>query len=142
MKKVLFIVMLALIFPGIVLADNISLVCPGEVDPNSDYSCTLAGYTDGGVFSLSAKVIVSGNVQMVGFITNRDSWQGDGANGDVQLYREDNMVGSFPIGTIKLKSTDTSDNVMTIENITFFNADGSDISINPISRIVKVKKPR
>jgi len=140
MRKIIFM-FLVLLFPGIVFADNVSLNCPREVAINTEYSCTLSGYTDSGVFSLSSKVIVGGNVQFIGFVTNKDLWLGDGANGDVLLYREDNVTGSFVIGTIKLKSTNTSDNVVTIEDVTFFNSDVVDgINVNPISRIIKVKE--
>ena len=140
MRKIIFM-FLVLLFPGIVFADNVSLNCPSEVAINTEYSCTLSGYTDSGVFSLSSKVIVGGNVQFIGFVTNKDLWQGDGANGDVLLYREDNVTGSFLIGTIKLKSTNTSDNVVTIEEVTFFNSDVIDgTDVNPISRIIRVKE--
>ena len=139
MKRIIFTIFTIMFFPGIVYADNISLNCPSEVTKGTEYTCTLHGYTDNGVFSLSSRVIVSGNVELIGFVTNRDLWQGDGTNGDIQLYREDDALGSFLIGTIKAKSNSDSDNIVTVENITFFSSSGDKSSINPISRIIKVK---
>lgn len=138
MKKRIIYMILLLAFPLVVYADSVSLECPDEVEPNSEFDCEIIGNSDNKITDVDLLVTTSGNITFLSFRA-ASKWQGDGANGKITLYSDSNFTGEFKIGTLKLKALEDETNTVTIEQGSFFE-NRKQITLNPVSEIVRVKK--
>lgn len=111
MKNKLFCLVIALILfiPISVKAENrLILDCPKKVNSNSNVTCTLSGYSDSNVSSLSTKLNLSNNLEFVSFTTN-SIWQGGMNNGKIDVYTDNNKINQFTIGTVNIKVNESAD---------------------------------
>ena len=138
MKKRIIYMFLLLVFPLVVYADSVSLECPDEVKPNSEFDCEIIGNSDSKITDVDLLVTTSGNITFLSFKA-ASKWQGDGADGKITLYSESNFTGEFKIGTLKLRASEDETNTVTIEQGSFFE-NRKQITLNPVSEIVRVKK--
>ena len=121
-------------------SSEIMLECPNSGVLGSELVCSLKGYSDTYVSSLSAKLKVDGNIEFVGFNTN-SIWMGDGNNGDIELYTDVNKTGEFSIGTItvRLSINDNGRNgIVLIEDISYYDDKFKEIVVSDISSNIKI----
>ena len=103
--KIKLLCLILLIIPiNIVFAsgESINIICPSKTNAGSTITCQVTGHSDGKVSSLSARLTTSNQIESATFITD-GIWQGNGNNGNIQLYTDVNKTGNFNIGTINIK---------------------------------------
>lgn len=142
-KKMLVVYLLMLLIPiNRVYADGISISCPNEVEKNSEFSCQLMGNTSSEITSFEASLTLEGEIKLISFISDREVWasgrESDGLD-KISAYGGNNTQGSFNIGTLKFKNNGSS-NIITIDNIIFYDTNYKPIVINTISSKVNVKE--
>lgn len=135
MKKKLLILLILLFVPIFVKADSIKLNCPSQVNANSEFSCEVTGNTSDGVTDLSFKFNLSDSLTFVTFVRG-SSWNGEGDLHMVALYGSSALKGTFKIGTLKLRSSNTNGNI-SLNDIFFYN-DEKSINVDPTSAGIKV----
>lgn len=102
----LFLIMLIPFQVKALAGGSISLDCPNKVNSGQTFTCKVLGsISSGEVSSLSAKVSLSSNLELVSF-TNDGDFQGNGDDGKIELYTDNNRSGNFGIGTIKIRVKD------------------------------------
>ncbi len=138
MKKISIILLLMFVLPIRVFADSIILNCPDTIDKNADFICELSGKTDANVSSLSATVVLSEGLSFTSFIP-KNVWQGDGANGDIELYTDVIQKGTFSIGNIKIKSTATASATVSINDVSFFDDNDKERKVANVSKNISIK---
>lgn len=111
MKKVLYslgIIGLLTPFSIKALTGDVTVSCAKDkLLKGETTTCTVKGNITEGVSAVSAKVDLGENLTFVSF-TPDSSWQGDGEEGNIELYTDNNKSGNFNIGTITVKAGDTS----------------------------------
>lgn len=123
------------------LTGSINISCDKEIYKIGDTAtCNVTGTSDVDVYSISAKInnITSSNTT-IGFETD-SSWQGNGEEGNVQLYTDSGKKGTFNIGklTIKLNDTTTDESTIkvSIDDIKYGDTNGSEYDIEPIQKSI------
>lgn len=120
---------------------NIVLDCPNKISTGKTITCTISGNaTDISISSLEGKIITSGNIEIQKFTTD-DIWEGNGDNGSVDLYTEENKTSNFAIGTVTLKikdETNSEGGVITLNNFTFYDSSFQPITINNVSKNITI----
>ena len=142
-KKMLVVYLLMLLIPiNRVYADGISISCPNEVEKNSEFSCQLMGNTSIEITSFEASLTLEGEIKLISFISDREVWasgrENDGLD-KISAYGGNNTQGNFNIGTLKFKNNGSS-NIITIDNVIFYDTNYKPIVINTISSKVNVKE--
>ena len=142
-KKMLVVYLLMLLIPiNKVYADGISISCPNEIEKNSEFSCQLMGNTSIEITSFEASLTLEGEIKLISFISDREVWasgrENDGLD-KISAYGGNNTQGNFNIGTLKFKNNGSS-NIITIDNVIFYDTNYKPIVINTISSKVNVKE--
>lgn len=111
MKKVLYslgIIGLLTPFSIKALTGDVTVSCAkNKLSKGETTTCTVKGNITEGVSAVSAKVDLGENLTFISF-TPDSSWQGDGEEGNIELYTDNNKSGIFNIGTITVKAGNTS----------------------------------
>lgn len=111
MKKVLYSLgIIGLMTPLSIkaLTGDVTVNCAkGKLLKGETTTCIVKGNITEGVSAVSAKVDLGENLTFVSF-TPDSSWQGDGEEGNIELYTDNNKSGNFNIGTITVKAGNTS----------------------------------
>lgn len=106
-NKILYAVLLVyLLLPTIIYVDRIKLVCPDSVAPQAEFTCKIIGETETMVSGISAHVSISDALKLNAVLI-ADKWQGAGEKGDISIFIDPEVKGSFDIGTLKLKNIST-----------------------------------
>lgn len=142
-KKMLVVYLLMLLIPiNKVYADGISISCPNEVDKNSEFSCQLMGNASSEITSFEAGLTLEGEIKLINFTADRDVWvsgrENDGLD-KISAFGGNNTQGNFNIGTLKFKNNGSS-NIITIDNVIFYDTNYKPIVINTVSSKVNVKE--
>lgn len=142
-KKMLVVYLLMLLIPiNRVYADGISISCPNEVEKNSEFSCQLMGNSSTAITSFEASLTLEGEIKLISFRADIEVWAGGKENDEldkISAYGGNNTQGNFNIGTLKFKNNGSS-NIITIDNIIFYDTNYKPIVINTISSKVNVKE--
>lgn len=128
------------IFPIIVRADYVSLSCNSDVVKRDNLSCVLKGNSEKLVIAVSAKIKVGNNILFSSFDSS-SLWRGDGDEGNIDLYTSNDISGNFDIGTINFdvnKVDEGFNSSITIDSIFFYDEDGNEITINPITKDIRI----
>lgn len=111
------------------LTGSISIKCDKEdYSMNETATCKVTGTSDEEVRSVSAKV----NSEYLNVSFTADSiWQGNGDNGNIQLYSDSAKKGTFNIGTLKVtvKDSDSTEVSGVLGILTLSDVKYSDVSI-------------
>ena len=111
MKKVLYTLgLIGLLSPLSIkaLTGDVTVTCEkNKLSKGETTTCAIKGNTTEGVSAVSAKVNLGENLTFVSF-TPDSSWQGDGEEGNIALYTDNNKNGNFNIGTITVKAGNTT----------------------------------
>ena len=114
------------------LTGSVSITCDKEsYGMNDTATCSVKGTSNEEVYSISASIVDTFNAT-IEFITD-SAWQGNGDEGNIQLYTDTGKKGTFNIGTlkVKLKDTSTSDTSLGLEikDVKFGDTDGTEEDI-------------
>lgn len=135
-KKLCYLILLSLmiIIPinAKALTGSVSITCDKEsYGMNDTATCSVKGTSNEEVYSISASIVDTSNAT-IEFITD-SAWQGNGDEGNIQLYTDTGKKGTFNIGTlkVKLKDTSTSDTSLGLEikDVKFGDTDGTEENI-------------
>ena len=109
-KKVLLIVtVLGAMIPFHVNALNgsVNLECDKvTLDPGESTTCHVTGNITEEVSTVSAQIKVGEHLTLVSVSTD-SIWEGDGEEGNVQLYTDVNKIGTFKIASFVVQADDT-----------------------------------
>lgn len=145
-KKLYYLVLLALIIivpiNAKALTGSVSISCDKEAYQMSDTAtCKVTGTSDVDIYSVSAKLNndFTSSVATVEFIAD-SSWQGNGEEGNIQLYTDVGKKGTFNIGTLSIKIKDTSSDIasldVAIDDVKFGDTDGKEVDIKSNQKTV------
>lgn len=142
MKHKLFLLILLLIIPlnNTYASTDIYIKCPNGVGVGSTIDCELLATSDIELSAISTKLKFSNNLEFVSFKTD-PSWQGDGNNGEIDLYTYPNQIGEIKLGIVTVKIKENSTNrtgTLYFDNVYFYKADFSKVSGNSISKNIKI----
>ena len=135
-KKLCYLILLSLmvIIPinAKALTGSVSITCDKEsYGMNDTATCSVKGTSNEEVYSISALVSNSSYANIE--FTADSSWQGNGDEGNIQLYTDTGKKGTFNIGTlkVKLKDASTSDTSLEVEirDIKFGDTNGAEEDI-------------
>ena len=122
---------------------GIVLKCDSETIKQGDkLNCTLEGNSyDYEVSAISATIKKSDDYDIVK-VTPDSSWEGDGENGDIDLYTDINKTKNFKIAkfTIVLKDTSKTDIEINIVDNSFFDQEFVENKIDNVTKKIKVEK--
>lgn len=142
-KKMLVVYLLMLLIPiNRVYADGISISCPNEIEKNSEFSCQLMGNSSTEITSFEASLTLEGEIKLISYRADIEVWAGGRENDGldkISAYGGNNTQGNFNIGTLKFKNNGSS-NIITIDNVIFYDTNYKPIVINTISSKVNVKE--
>ena len=135
-KKLCYLILLSLmlIIPinAKALTGSVSITCDKEsYGMNDTATCSVKGTSNEEVYSISASIVDTSNAT-IEFITD-SAWQGNGDEGNIQLYTDTGKNGTFNIGTlkVKLKDASTSDTSLGLEikDVKFGDTNGAEEDI-------------
>ena len=142
-KKMLVVYLLMLLIPiNKVYADGIIISCPNEIEKNSEFSCQLMGNSSTEITSFEASLTLEGEIKLISYRADIEVWAGGRENDGldkISAYGGNNTQGNFNIGTLKFKNNGSS-NIITIDNVIFYDTNYKPIVINTISSKVNVKE--
>lgn len=128
------------------LTSNVKLTCDNyQLKSEQSTTCEIIGNTqEGGVTSLSANILLTGNLELVD-VKTESTWQGNGNNGNIQLYsNKGTKAGDFKIATFVVKvktNTINSDETLEIKDVKFYDGEENDYkeySIPAVSKNIRV----
>ena len=109
MKKVFKLFVMAILFlPFYVSAINqeVNLVCNDAVlEPGGTTTCYLsANVSDGYISAFGGNITLGDNLSFVSFTRGSSFTEGDGDEGDIQIYTLDSLTGNIDIGSFVVKA--------------------------------------
>lgn len=121
------------------LTGSVSISCDKEsYNVEDTVTCDVKGSSDEEVYSISANV--SSNNTTIDFKTD-SSWQGNGEEGNIQLYTDEGKKGTFNIGKLTIKLKDKTNDELTanvlIKDIKFGDTDGVEVDISESKKDIK-----
>ena len=130
MKKIYFL-LLVLLIPIHINADSINIDCPDKIEKNSEFTCKLTGESKSLISGVSAQVNISSDLELLAVVIDK-RWLGDGKDGNIKVFTDDYATGNFDIGTLKLKSNGTNNNIL-INSIAFYDDNVDSIRVDNMS---------
>lgn len=140
MKKRIVILILMVLIPISAKADNVAIECNTEVVKSNTITCNIIGNSNNIVTGLSAKIRPGSNTSFSSFRT-ASGWEGNGDNGEVDLYTANDIKGRFEIGTFTLGVTTINEGgvgSVTVDSIFFYDVDGKETTINPVTKTFRI----
>ena len=143
MSKFTFVkllIFILLLLPMEVLADNIYMTCNQDVITKDSVSCSIKGNTTTTTIAVSLKVKTGSNITFKSF-TPSSVWQGDGEDGNVDLYTANDILGKYDIGTLNLnveslyQGLDTS---ITLYSVSVYDRDGKETKLDNYTKKIRI----
>lgn len=142
-KKCIFIgIIFGLLFPISVsaLSGSASISCNStSFEVGSSTSCTLYGYSNEGVSAVAAS-LTAGESISISSINTSSNWQGNGSDGNIQLYTDSNMSGSFGIVSFTVTGNSVGSGTINVGGIRFSDASFNENGISGTSLSITVNK--
>lgn len=140
MKKKMFllgVIGLLMPFSADALSGNVSLSCDKtKLNVGESTTCSIKGNITEEVSAVSAKIELGENLTLVS-VTTDSSWQGDGEDGNIELYTDNNKTGEFNIGTFIVKAGTTTgvSSSISLKDVALSDASFNEQSftVNPVS---------
>ena len=113
------------------LTGSVNITCDEENKTSNEVVCKVTGQSDEEVYSISGMINEGSNLPDLNVnFTADSSWQGNGDEGNIQLYTDNGKKGIFNIGTITIKPTNSNyDEIsidLTIDKIKFGDTNGEE----------------
>lgn len=142
-KECIFIgIIFGLLFPISVsaLSGSASISCNStSIEVGSSTSCTLYGYSNEGVSAVAASLTAGGSIS-ISSINTSSNWQGNGSDGNIQLYTDSNMSGSFGIVSFTVTGNSVGSGTINVGGIRFSDASFNENGISGTSLSITVNK--
>jgi lipoprotein len=142
-KKCIFIgIIFGLLFPISVsaLSGSASISCNSTLfEVGSSTSCTLYGYSNEGVSAVAASLTAGGSIS-VSNINTSSNWQGNGSDGNIQLYTDSNKSGSFGIVSFTVTGNSVGSGTINVGGIRFSDASFNENGISGTSLSITVNE--
>lgn len=141
-KYILIGVILSVLLPINVnaLSGSISISCGStSIEVGSSTSCTVTGYSDSEVSALAMNLSSGGTISISNIVTS-SIWQGNGSDGNIQLYTDSNKSGNFSIATFTVSGNNAGNGSITASGISFTGADFNETGISGKNIIITVKE--
>lgn len=142
-KKCIFIgIIFGLLFPISVsaLSGSASISCNStSIEVGSSTSCTLYGYSNEGVSAVAASLTAGGSIS-ISSINTSSNWQGNGSDGNIQLYTDSNMSGSFGIVSFTVTGNSVGSGTINVGGIRFSDASFNENGISGTSLSITVNE--
>lgn len=142
-KKCIFIgIIFGLLFPISVsaLSGSASISCNStSIEVGSSTSCTLYGYSNEGVSAVAASLTVGGSIS-ISNINTSSNWQGNGSDGNIQLYTDSNKSGSFGIVSFTVTGNSVGSGTINVGGIKFSDASFNENGISGTSLGITVNE--
>lgn len=142
-KKCIFIgIIFGLLFPISVsaLSGGASISCNStSFEVGSSTSCTLYGYSNEGVSAVAASLTAGGSIS-VSNINTSSNWQGNGSDGNIQLYTDSNKSGSFGIVSFTVTGNSVGSGTINVGGIRFSDASFNENGISGTSLSITVNE--
>lgn len=142
-KKCIFIgIIFGLLFPIIVsaLSGSASISCNStSIEVGSSTSCSLYGYSNEGVSAVAASLTAGGSIS-ISNINTSSNWQGNGSDGNIQLYTDSNMSGSFGIVSFTVTGNSVGSGTINVGGIRFSDASFNENGISGTSLSITVNE--
>lgn len=142
-KKYIFIgIIFGLLFPISVsaLSGSASISCNStSIEVGSSTSCTLYGYSNEGVSAVAASLTAGGSIS-ISNINTSSNWQGNGSDGNIQLYTDSNMSGSFGIVSFTVTGNSVGGGTINVGGIRFSDASFNENGISGTSLSITVNE--
>lgn len=123
-----FLGMIGILLPISIKAGSVSLSCNDtSVTSGGSTTCTLSGFSSEEVSGISAQLSSSGGVS-ISNISILSDWQGDGEDGNIELYIEDNKSGGFGIATFTVNVN--GEGSISVGDVSFSDADFNDNGVS------------
>lgn len=106
-KTILLLGLIGVVLPlnAKALTGSVNLSCDKTtLKPSEVTTCKITGNINEEVSAVSMKVKVGDNLTLSN-ITTDSIWQGDGLDGDIELYTDTNKKGNFNIATFKVTAS-------------------------------------
>lgn len=134
------LIFILLLLPMQVLADNVYMTCNQDVITKDSVSCSIKGNTTTTIIAVSLKVKTGSNITFKSF-TPSSVWQGDGEDGNVDLYTANDILGKYDIGTLNLnveslyQGLDTS---ITLYSVSVYDRDGKETKLDNYTKKIRI----
>ena len=142
-KKYIFIgIIFGLLFPISVsaLSGSASISCNStSIEVGSSTSCTLYGYSNEGVSAVAASLTAGGSIS-ISNINTSSNWQGNGSDGNIQLYTDSNKSGSFGIVSFTVTGNSVGSGTINVGGIRFSDASFNENGISGTSLSITVNE--
>ncbi len=105
MKKLYIILLIYLIFPLLVSAENmVSINCPENIQKNTEFTCDVIVNTEYPVNAIDMQYKINNNVEFIEFAKD-DFWQGESIENRISIYSDTEKDGNnYSVGTLKFKA--------------------------------------
>lgn len=142
-KECIFIgIIFGLLFPISVsaLSGSASISCNStSIEVGSSTSCTLYGYSNEGVSAVAAS-LTAGESISISNINTSSNWEGNGSDGNIQLYTDSNMSGSFGIVSFTVTGNSVGSGTINVGGIRFSDASFNENGISGTSLSITVNE--
>lgn len=142
MKKNIFLigVICSILIPINVsaLTGSVSLSCDKtKLKPNEETTCSVKANTNDEVSAVGARIVLGSNLTLTS-VTTDSSWEGNGDDGNIQLYVDNNKKGNFNIATFKVKAGSVNtgaDTSVSLSDVKLSDASfaETDFTVSPVN---------
>lgn len=120
--------------------ENLILTCDQKnIQVGKNFTCTIYGYQkEYEVSSLTTTIKTSDNVEIIQ-VTPDTSFEGDGENGIIELYTDENKKGKFPIATVVFSLANKNEITIQLKDNAFFDEKFKEHKLTTKSKKLVVK---
>lgn len=141
-KIILMGVVLSILLPINVkaLSGSINISCnDSNVIVGNSTNCSITGNSDSEVSALAMTLSSGGSISISNIVTS-SVWQGNGSDGDIQLYTDNNKTGNFSIATFTVTGNSVGSGTITASGVMFTGADFNDVGVSGKNIVINVKE--
>lgn len=141
-KIILMGVILSILLPINVkaLSGSINISCnDSNVIVGNSTNCSITGNSDSEVSALAMTLSSGGSISISNIVTS-SVWQGNGSDGDIQLYTDNNKTGNFSIATFTVTGNSVGSGTITASGVMFTGADFNDVGVSGKNIVINVKE--
>ena len=122
------------------LSGSINISCnDSNVIVGNSTNCSITGNSDSEVSALAMTLSSGGSISISNIVTS-SVWQGNGSDGDIQLYTDNNKTGNFSIATFTVTGNSVGSGTITASGVMFTGADFNDVGVSGKNIVINVKE--
>ncbi len=141
-KIILMGVILSILLPINVkaLSGSINISCnDSNVIVGNSTNCSITGNSDSEVSALAMTLSSGGSISISNIVTS-SVWEGNGSDGNIQLYTDSNKTGNFSIATFTVTGNSVGSGTITASGVMFTGADFNDVGVSGKNIVINVKE--